>query len=826
MIRQLLLVDDNPEFRRSIQGYVSVLGWQYEESEGKEVPSLDTSLPTLVLLDFWLGNAGQAGEWLQAFRKQYPNLVTHIFLVTGDSSDEAQLFTENNKLDGMLTKPFNLERLPELLPTGDFQSVGNDTESLVSQELWLERAAKILPPALWLLKLPSLEIKYQNNAAEKFPLTAERRRGIEIMAGYFSKHQDQTRVERVEWNNESNGFLRRRMYRAGDVYWLAEEWLETGDGDPGLSQLLSAKEWQEALEILAGVMATQWGFTRVRYYRAIPLFDSDNIKLQPLWQHGDGFKKNEEAWRKNIFLIQENDSTRDAFEKASTEKGKTTWRIGEVGDDKEESSKGCNTISWGKVKHRVEVPVLWKGSPVALLSLDRRTDHFAPQEKPMVEAAPWGTDIIDSDMERMQGFLDSVKPLLVKISLDEQERRMREWHERLGKVLQEAAALPSAQDAVTQVFSDFLKKENKRSGGMKLHGIMLLRFHDDGLLEVWAAENKNGQNIPRNQLFEPESLFARAVKDVVVIHDMGDWWEKHASQIDECLPLLGATKERPPCYGSWLGLPLRQGGTVFGLLTVMTRDSHEFTVPRVCALRESADRLQFMLLWGKAQAQRDWVARALAHEYREPINSLERLLGGLPEQGQRDKANALIRYLNASVENLRLLAETLDRLKLGKKDANVHAVVTDVAEILSALYPGHVLPSGIDIPQELSLAVPREALFRILFNLMENACKYSPENRPVRIVAHIVGVKGSIEVRNVAYHQIQPYDRERIFLPYQRASDAPSGKGAGIGLAVVRRLCLATGMTCALTDPGEDSPPSIAFTLTAPLSAQLQGVTQ
>lgn len=824
MTHQLLLVDDNTEFRRSIEGYVGVLEWRYLESAGVEVPLLDTSLTTLVLLDFQLGRDGQAGDWLLNFRTQYPNLDMRIFLLTGNEGLDARLFFENNGLDGMLTKPFNLERLSELLPTGDASKSRESVEIAAllaetpSPEQWLTRAAQTLSPAIRLLQPPSLDVKYQNDAAKKFPLTVERRRGIEIMAGFLAKHPDQTRVVRMEWDSGTSGFLRRRMYRAEDVYWLAEDWLKAEDSDPGLIQLLSAKDWCETLDKLAGIMATQWGFTRVRYYRAIPLYKSDDVKLQPLWHHGGGFKNGDElAWYADFFRIQENDSSEAAF------KDKAPWRIGEVGDDKEESSKGCKTIEWGNATRRAVVPIWKEDKPVALLSFDRRTDHLAPEEHPLAEENPWGTGISVSDMESMRGFLDTVKPLLIKISHDKQEQRMKEWHERLGMGLQ-ATAIPDAKEAVMQVFDDFLKMENQRQGGMKLHSTMLLRCHDDGLLEIWAVAEIDGQNIPRNRLFETESLFGLAMKGVVVIHDMAAWWQENAYLLDECLPLLGATKECPPGYGSWLGLPLRQGNLVFGLLTAMTEERYEFTEPRVLALQESAERLQFMLLWGNAQAQRDWVARALAHEYREPINTLERLLDELPQQEQRDKAHALIRYLNASVENLRLLTETLDRLGGGAEQANVHETVTKVTVILSALYPSHISQPEISIPQNMTFAVPHEALFRILFNLMENACKYSPDGHPVRMVVQVVDGRGNIEVRNAAYRKIQLYDRKRIFLPYQRASDASSGKGAGIGLAVVRRLCLATGMECTLTDPGEGHSPSIAFTLSAPLVAQFQGV--
>jgi two-component system sensor histidine kinase KdpD len=96
-------------------------------------------------------------------------------------------------------------------------------------------------------------------------------------------------------------------------------------------------------------------------------------------------------------------------------------------------------------------------------------------------------------------------------------------------------------------------------------------------------------------------------------------------------------------------------------------------------------------------------------------------------------------------------------------------------------------PGGVD-PEVLVGRFDFVQSLRVLVNLLENAHKYSPPETAVELsVAHS---DGAIEV-SVADHGpgVPEAERERIFEPFYRAPGAtPDAGGAGLGLAIARRL--------------------------------------
>jgi two-component system sensor histidine kinase KdpD len=75
-------------------------------------------------------------------------------------------------------------------------------------------------------------------------------------------------------------------------------------------------------------------------------------------------------------------------------------------------------------------------------------------------------------------------------------------------------------------------------------------------------------------------------------------------------------------------------------------------------------------------------------------------------------------------------------------------------------------------------------LERVIANLVENAMRWSPKDRPARVTAG--RVHDRIDVRVIDHGPgIKPADREQVFQPFQRLGDR-GGTGVGLGLAVAR----------------------------------------
>jgi two-component system sensor histidine kinase KdpD len=94
----------------------------------------------------------------------------------------------------------------------------------------------------------------------------------------------------------------------------------------------------------------------------------------------------------------------------------------------------------------------------------------------------------------------------------------------------------------------------------------------------------------------------------------------------------------------------------------------------------------------------------------------------------------------------------------------------------------------LHIPDDLPYVRADPGLLeRIVVNLVANALRYSPEDRPPVVTASAHG--DAIELRVIDHGPGIPKDRwNDVFLPFQRLGDRDNHTGAGLGLALSRGL--------------------------------------
>jgi len=200
-----------------------------------------------------------------------------------------------------------------------------------------------------------------------------------------------------------------------------------------------------------------------------------------------------------------------------------------------------------------------------------------------------------------------------------------------------------------------------------------------------------------------------------------------------------------------------------------------------------------------ARLQSDFVA-AVSHEFRSPIASIRHLSdmlksGRFQDGTQRDQAYG---FLSRESERLELLVEELldfGRLESGAYEyhferldalALVRAVVADFNENVGAKGYRVELSAGRD---EAWVLADRDALRRAIWNLLDNAVKYSPDVRTVWVSVRTEDASVAIEVRDEGLG-ISPSERRVIFRKFVRGSisQARQIKGTGIGLAMVSHI--------------------------------------
>ncbi|CAA16480.1 MULTISPECIES: sensor histidine kinase [Streptomyces] len=222
-------------------------------------------------------------------------------------------------------------------------------------------------------------------------------------------------------------------------------------------------------------------------------------------------------------------------------------------------------------------------------------------------------------------------------------------------------------------------------------------------------------------------------------------------------------------------------------------------------LREEADRARTL---AEGNRIRTALLAAVSHDLRTPLAGIKAAVTSLRSDdvawSEEDRAE-LLEGIEEGADRLdHLVGNLLDmsRLQTGTVTPLIREI--DVDEVAPMALGG--VPEGsaeLDIPETLPMvAVDAGLLERALANLVENAVKYSPDDRTVLVAASALADR--VEVRVVDRGPGVPDEaKDRIFEPFQRYGDAPRGAGVGLGLAVARGFAEAMGGTLNAEDtPG------------------------
>jgi two-component system heavy metal sensor histidine kinase CusS len=214
------------------------------------------------------------------------------------------------------------------------------------------------------------------------------------------------------------------------------------------------------------------------------------------------------------------------------------------------------------------------------------------------------------------------------------------------------------------------------------------------------------------------------------------------------------------------------------------------------------DRLEALVT-----SHRRFVAHA-AHELRSPLTTLYGELSHALRRSRSESAyREAIAAALASARDLRELAEdllTLVRIGADARPARVELLAAKCAAsaVVQVAGPAEAGGVGVEIRGEAApmLGHPRD-LERMLRNLLENAIRHSPRGGRIEVCVRDLGDAVELDVLD-AGPGIDAADRERIFEPFQRTTDAgpEMGSGCGLGLTIAREIALSHGGSLAVVD--------------------------
>jgi signal transduction histidine kinase len=214
---------------------------------------------------------------------------------------------------------------------------------------------------------------------------------------------------------------------------------------------------------------------------------------------------------------------------------------------------------------------------------------------------------------------------------------------------------------------------------------------------------------------------------------------------------------------------------------------------------------------------------AVTHELRTPLTTFrmyaEMLAEGMvQDEAQRQEYLGTLRRealrLGHLVENV-LAYGRVERGKTVRRPAPLRLaeLLERQGDRLRERAAGAGMALEVAVPPDLSLLAEPGALEQILFNLVDNACKYAvpAAEKVIRISAAREGRWIAVRVRDFG-PGLSPEDRRRLFVPFGRsaARAAGSAPGVGLGLALCRTLARSLGGAIAL-EPVDG--PGAAFVL-------------
>ena len=228
-----------------------------------------------------------------------------------------------------------------------------------------------------------------------------------------------------------------------------------------------------------------------------------------------------------------------------------------------------------------------------------------------------------------------------------------------------------------------------------------------------------------------------------------------------------------------------------------------------------------------ARMQSDFVA-AVSHEFRTPLTTLRQFTDMLKDGRTAGEAERQLSYdaqSRATDRLTRLVESVLDfgSMEAGKRRyqfeavnvaALVRAVVSDFQREVQAT--GYRFECRAD--ESIGLDADAEALGRALRNLLENAVKYSPEERTVDVTVAKRGHRIAIAVRDRGIG-VAPGERKAIFDQFHRGAEARRRgiPGTGIGLAIVDHIVRAHGGSVEIeSEPGHGSTFTMMLRAAAP----------
>jgi heavy metal sensor kinase len=252
---------------------------------------------------------------------------------------------------------------------------------------------------------------------------------------------------------------------------------------------------------------------------------------------------------------------------------------------------------------------------------------------------------------------------------------------------------------------------------------------------------------------------------------------------------------------------------------IATKDREDELGRLAAVLNDMLERLERSFA-----AVRNFSADA-AHELRTPLTILKGEIevalrtGPGPAEARQvlESCQEEVNRLTALVEDLLFLARAdAGAVERPLEPVDLGTVIDDVTPALRALAERAGVELCVSKPERLIVRGSAPMLFRLAFNLADNAIKYAGAGRRVEVSLGIDDGNGMLEVRDDG-PGISAEDQAHIFDRFYRADPARARGGAGLGLALARSIVqIHRGEIGVTSSPGMGTVFQVLLPLAAP----------
>lgn len=288
-----------------------------------------------------------------------------------------------------------------------------------------------------------------------------------------------------------------------------------------------------------------------------------------------------------------------------------------------------------------------------------------------------------------------------------------------------------------------------------------------------------------------------------------DWCHQHLQPAGRFTDTLNGA--------AWWCLPLAQGERALGVVAIRPAAAVAQLAPELESLAQAmvqdlaqalartrlVDALEAARMQGETERLRAALLSSVSHDLRSPLSSIigsaESLSAYRDKLSPADQQSLAEGILSEGQRLDRYIQNLLDMTRLGHGTLKLHREWIGLDEIVgSALTRLRKLAPGASFETKLASGLPllyvHPALVEQgLFNILENAAKFSPPGVPVEVVAALVDGQLRIDISDRG-PGIPEDERRRVFdMFYTVARGDRGAQGTGLGLAICQGMMGAHG---------------------------------